>query len=300
MIGLVLGGGAALGMAHIGIIRVLEREGIPIDIVVGSSMGALIASLWSVGHTADEIEKFGREFERKSGILKLYDPPIRRAIILFLLVLLFMIFKLFWIGILFMFLVIPLALLPISGLVQGEAIGRWLKVKLGDKTFHDTKIPLRIVAYDLFHRKEIVIDQGSLVDAVRKSIAIPGVIKPVMEGKQMIIDGGVLNPLPTNVLADMGVKKIIAVNVLQSPEEVDWSQKKEDENLIKCFDIPFSKHPFKFIGFRLGRLVSKIFTPNIADIVVRTLQATEFVIAEQSAKQADVLDPSGLKRYQLV
>ena len=96
-----------------------------------------------------------------------------------------------------------------------------------------------------------------MVDAVRKSIAIPGVIKPVMEGKQMIIDGGVLNPLPTNVLTDMGVKKIIAVNVLQSPEEVDWSQKKEDENLIKYFDMPFSKHPFKFIGFRLGRFLSK-------------------------------------------
>ena len=231
MIGLVLGGGAALGMVHIGIIRVLEREKIPIDIVVGSSMGALIAGLWSVGYTADEIEKFGREFETKSDVLKLYDPPIQRVIVLFLLVLLFMIFKLFWIGILFMFLVIPLALLPISGLVRGEAINRWLKIKLGNKTFHETKIPLRIVTYDLFHRKEIVIDQGSLVDAVRKSIAIPGVIKPIMETKQMIIDGGVLNPLPTNVLADMGVKKIIAVNVLQSPEEVDWGQKQEEANL---------------------------------------------------------------------
>ncbi len=98
--------------------------------------------------------------------------------------------------------------------------------------------------YDLFHRKEIVVSDGPLIDAVRKSIAIPGVIKPVMEGKQMIIDGGVLNPLPTNVLTDMGVKKIIAVNVLQSPEEVDWSQKKEDEKLIKYFDLLFFKTSF--------------------------------------------------------
>jgi len=295
MIGLVLGGGAALGMAHIGVIRVLEREGIPIDIVVGSSMGAIIAGLWSVGYTAQEIEKFGREFESKSGMLKLYDPPIQRALILFLLVLLFMIFKLFWIGILFMFLVVPLAFIPISGLVRGEAIALWLKQKFGHKTFHGTKIPLRIVAYDLFHRKENVIEQGFLVDALRKSIAIPGVIKPVMEAKQMIIDGGVLNPLPTNVLTDMGVKKIIAVNVLQSPEEVDWAQKKEDENLIKCFAMPFYKHPFKCIGFRLGRFMSNIFTPNIADIIVRTLQASEFLLAEQSVKQADVLIHPDLK-----
>jgi predicted acylesterase/phospholipase RssA/cellulose biosynthesis protein BcsQ len=254
MIGLALGGGAALGMAHIGIIRVLEQEGIPIDVVVGSSMGALIGSLWSVGYTAEEIEKFAREFESKTEMLKLLD-----------------------------------FIIPIGGLMGDEGIRQWLKGKLGDKTFHDCKIPLRIVIYDLFHRKEIVVSDGSLVEAVRKSIAIPGVINPVMEGKQMIIDGGVLNPLPTSVLADMDVKKIIAVNVLQSPEEVEWSQTKEDENLIRYFDLPFSKHPFKYIGFRIGRVTSKIFTPNIADIIVRTLQATEFLIAELSAKQADVL-----------
>ena len=201
-----------------------------------------------------------------------------------------------------MFLVIPLALMPVSGLMRGEAIRIWLKTKLDNKTFHETKFPLRIVAYDLFHREEIVISQGSLVDAVSKSIAIPGVIKPVMEGKQMIIDGGVLNPLPTNVLADMGVKKIIAVNVLQSPEEVDWTQKKADEHLAKCFALPFLQHPFKFIAFRLGRFLSAPFTPNIADIIVRTLQASEFVIAEQSAKQADVLihpDVRGIHWFEL-
>jgi predicted acylesterase/phospholipase RssA/CRP-like cAMP-binding protein len=295
MIGLVLGGGAALGMAHIGVIRVLEREGIPIDMVVGSSMGALIASFWSVGYKADDLERFGREFERIEGVLKLFDPPVLRVLIPFVLVIIFMFFKLFWVVLLFIFFVTPMVLMSISGLVQGQAINLWLKEKLGDKTFHDSKIPLKIVTYDLFHRREFVTDQGSLVDAVRKSIAIPGVIKPVMEGRQMIIDGGVLNPLPTNVLKDMGVKKIIAVNVLQSPEEVDWSQKKEDEDLVKNFALPFSKHPFKFIGFRLGSLVAKMFTPNIADIIVRTLQATEFVIAEQSARLADVVIHPDLK-----
>ncbi len=267
MIGLVLGGGAALGMAHIGIIRVLEREGIPVDIVVGSSMGALIASIWSIGYKADELEKCGQEFEKKAGLLKVMDP-----------------------------------ILPIAGLVGGEGIRRWLKGKLENKTFHDSKIPLRIVIYDLFHRKEMVVSDGLLVDAVCKSVAIPGVIKPIMEGRQMIIDGGVLNPLPTNVLADMGVKKIIAVNVLQSPEEVDWSQQREDENLIKCLNLPFTKHPLKYIGFRLGLLMGKAFTPNIADIIVRTLQATEFVIAEESAKKADVLihpDLRGIQWFEL-
>jgi NTE family protein len=230
-------------------------------------MVALIASLWSVGYNAVEIETFAREFESKSGMLKLYDPIV-----------------------------------PVAGLVGGEGIRQWLKGKLGYRTFHDCKIPLKVVVYDLFHRKEIVVSDGILIDAVSKSTAVPGVVRPVMEGRQMIIDGGVLNPLPTNVLTDMGVKKIIAVNVLQSPEEVDWSQQREDENLIKCFNLSFAKHPLKFIGFRLGRFLSKGFTPNIADIIVRTLQASEFVIAEQSGKQADVLihpDLGGIQWFEL-
>jgi NTE family protein len=301
-VGLVLGGGAALGMAHIGVIRVLEREGIPVDIVVGSSMGALIGGIWSVGHSAEELEKFGQEFDTMVSILgNTFDPPIWRALALLLLGFLFFFLKLNWLGILCLSLV-PLMLLPVSGLVQGQSIGLWLKSKLGNKTFHEAKIPVRIVAYDLCYRKEIIIDQGPLVSAVRKSIAIPGVIKPIMENGQMIIDGGVLNPLPTNVLADMGVNKIIAVNVLQSPEEVDWAQKKEDEKLAQMYKISFTRHPFKFIGFRLGMMLSGVITPNIADIIVRTLQASEFVIAEQSAKQADVLihpDLRGIQWFEL-
>ncbi len=268
LIGLVLGGGAALGMAHIGVLRVLEQEGIPIDIVVGSSMGALMASLWAVGHSADDIEKFAREFEKKRSIWKLFDLN----------------WHLF------------------SGLIGGEAIKSWLKTKIGDKTFHDARIPLKIIAYDLYHRQEIIIDQGSLVDAVRKSVGIPGVIKPVLYKDQMIIDGGVLNPLPTNVLVHMGIKKIIAVNVLQSPGDVFYGAELEKEKLHQEYRIPFTKHPLHYLKFRFIRFWAGVFTPNVADIVVRTLQATEHVIAEQTGKQADVLihpDLKGINWFEL-
>ncbi|MBI4310036.1 MAG: patatin-like phospholipase family protein [Candidatus Omnitrophica bacterium] len=267
MVGLVLGGGAALGMAHIGVIRALEREGIPIDIVVGSSMGALIGSLWAAGYKGEELEKFGREFEKKSAMLKVFDP-----------------------------------ILPVSGLVGGEGIRIWLKGKLHNKTFHETKIPLRIVAYDLMHRKEIIIDHGNLVEAVRKSVAIPGVIKPVMETNQMIIDGGVLNPLPTNVLVDMGIKKVIAVNVLQSPQDVAYNSELEKEHVRQQAQIPFAKHPIRFTSFHLARLLGKAFTPNVADIIVRTLQASEYILAEASEKQADVVirpDLRGINWFEL-
>lgn len=302
MVGLVLGGGAALGMAHIGVIRVLEREGIPIDIVVGSSMGALIGGIWAVGNKAEELEKFGREFESKSGLLKLLDPPVGRMLFVCGMTMLFFFFHYFIIGLLFMLVLTPLALMPVSGLVTGQAINRWLKEKLGNKTFHDAVIPVKIVAYDLFYRKEMVIHSGSIVEAVRKSIAIPGVIKPIMETDQMIIDGGVLNPLPTNVLVEMGVKKIIAINVLQSPEDVAFNSSLEKEHMRRQMQISFTKHPLRYIGFRVGHFVSKAFTPNVADIIVRTLQASEYILAEASAKQANVVihpDLRGINWFEL-
>lgn len=267
LVGLVLGGGAALGVAHVGVIRVLEQENIPIDVVVGSSMGALIGAIWTSGKNSAELEKVAREFEVKLNMLKLFDPVI-----------------------------------PISGLIGGRMIKRWLKKHLGDKTFYNVKIPFKVVSYDLVRREEIILDGGSLVDAVRQSIAIPGVIEPVKVKDQVIIDGGVLNPLPTNVLAGLGIKKIIAVNVLQSPDDVSEGFDIEKERKRQLADIKFWKYPLSFIGNRIGTFINKIFFPNISDIIVQTLQATEYVIAEQSGQLADIVihpDLIGIKWYEL-
>ncbi len=266
-VGVVLGGGAALGIAHIGVIRVLEEEGIPVDVVAGSSMGALIGSMWTVGKSASELETIAREFEKKSTMLKLFDPVF-----------------------------------PISGLIGGRAIKRWLKKYLGNRTFYSCKIPFKVVSYDLVRREEIVHNSGSLVNAVRESIAIPGVIEPIKQKGRVIIDGGVLNPLPTNVLAGLGIKKIIAVNVLQSPEDVSEGHDMQLYQQKKVANIPFWKNPFQFILFRCGRFLRNIIDPNISDIIVRTLQASEYVIAEQSAQQADVTihpDLIGINWYEL-
>lgn len=302
MIGIVLGGGAALGMAHIGVIKVLEREGIPIDVIVGSSMGGLVGAVWAIGNNAAELEKCGKEFESKSGLLKVFDPPVVNAFILILGVTILFVFKLHLLGLFFIMLGMPLVVFTIPGLVEGHGIAKWLRTKLGHKTFHDTKIPFKLVAYDLLRRKELIIDKGDLVQGVSKTIAIPGVIFPIMENDQMIIDGGVLNPLPTNVLVDMGVKKIIAVNVLQSPQDAAYTVELERERQTKLLQIPFNKHPMKYILIRLGNLLGKRLSPNVADIIVRTLQASEYILAEASAKQADVLihpDLRGINWFEL-
>lgn len=267
-VGLVLGGGAALGIAHIGVMRVLEREKIPVDIIVGSSMGALLVSLWVTGKDSEGIEKLAKEFRTRRSIWKLFDPVV-----------------------------------PVSGIIGGKMITKWLTHRqLGDKTFYDTRIPLKIVAYDLLKRREIVISTGSLVEAVRKSIAIPGIIEPVLEDEKIIIDGGVLNPLPTNVLRDAGVKKIIAVNVLQSPSDIDQTFKKERDRFQTERQISFRQNPLRFLKSRLLPSKSAPLAPTISDLIVRSLLASEYVIAERSAEVADVVihpDLSGVDWYEL-
>ncbi|MFA5060327.1 MAG: patatin-like phospholipase family protein [Candidatus Omnitrophota bacterium] len=268
LVGLVLGGGAALGIAHIGVIRVLEKENIPVDIVIGSSIGAVIGSLWAIGKNAQELENVAREFEKKLSIMKLLD------------------------------IILPSK----SGFIRGTNMTRWLEKHLGDKTFYSTWLPLKIVSYDLVKREELVLDTGRLVDAVRQSIAIPGLITPVIKDDQVIIDGGVVNPLPTNVLTDLGIKRIIAVNVLQSPYDVSKGYEISQAQLLKEESIPFLRSPYRYLAVRLNRLLTRLFLPNIFDIIVCSLQATEYVIAEQSAQQADVVihpDLSGVSWFEL-
>ncbi len=266
-VGLVLGGGAAFGLAHIGVLKVLEEEGIAVDIIAGSSMGALIGSLWAVGYRADDIEKMAFEFKKRSNLFKLVD-----------------------------------LVFPLSGLISGKAVMSWLYDKLGARTFRDARIPIKIVAYDLIHRRDVVIEEGVLVDAIRKSISIPGVFQPIITKDQMIIDGGVMNPLPTDVLTQAGVKRILAVNVLQTPEDVIKGYEQTCREIAKARDVYFVKDPIRWISVNLKFWMNRNFFPNISDIIVRTLEASESVIARQSGKAADLVlqpDLEGLNWYEL-
>ncbi len=305
LVGLVLGGGAALGMAHVGVIRVLERENIPVDIIVGSSMGALIGGLWANGKSADELEFIAHEFKQMTSLLRLVDPPVLPIFsILFVSFVLFQFGSGFAKGLVFIFTIFVLAGLfaAFSGLIRGHKINGWLRSKLGKAMFADTKKTFKAVAYDLIHREELVLERGLLVDAISQSIAIPGVIQPIQNPNQIIIDGGVLNPLPTNVLKKMGVSKIIAINVLQSPSQVAQGNENDIKQLELEAKISFYQDPLRFIKFRMFKAINSIFTPNISDIIVQTLQATEYVLAEQSAKEANVvIHPNlvGIKWFEL-
>ncbi|MFA6379295.1 MAG: patatin-like phospholipase family protein [Candidatus Omnitrophota bacterium] len=266
-VGLVLGGGAAFGLSLIGVLRVLEKEKIPVDIIVGSSIGALIGGFWALGYRADEIAKFAQEFRSKLFCINLLD-----------------------------------IVFPRSGLIRGNSIRKWLRRKIGQHNFSETKIPLKIIAYDLTRREDVVIDQGDVVDAICQSIGIPGFIRPVFRDGRVIIDGGIVNPLPTNVLTALGIQKIIAVNIMKSPEDIARDVAilhHEQEALSK---VRFSRSPIVFLQHKLIRFFQHLWAPSIFDIIVKSFHSVGYVLAEQSGEQSDVLihpDLTGIDWYEL-
>jgi NTE family protein len=253
IVGLALGSGAALGLAHIGVLRVIEREDIPIDIISGSSIGALIGALWTAGKTTDEIEAMARGMTRWN-ILRLIDPDF-----------------------------------PHLALIRGNRLTRYLKSHLNEKTFSDTLIPLRVTGVNLLKRCEIIYDEGLLYEAVRASVSIPGVLAPVRKNRDYFIDGGILAPCPVHVLSRENVNKIIAVNVLPSPEDMIREHKRLEEEAIKHRER--MRHAPLGIQVRnqFGKLIKKMTSPNIVEVIMNSMQTMEYQLAKSACKDADVI-----------
>lgn len=257
LVGLALGSGAAYGLAHIGVIKALEREGITIDVVSGSSMGALVGALWAGGHDAAKLQAIAESIDKRTGFFKLLG------------------FKDFSIA--------------HHGFFKGNQVHHFLEPYLGAMTFQDLKIPLRIVATNLFTAEQVIFRAGKVTDAVRASVSIPGIFRPVQHKAQHLIDGGVVDPLPVRVLAGMGVKKIIAVNVLPSPK--DWSRKHQlqQEQLRRKREDAASQKGFRqFWGSSLERL-QRHYSGNIFNVIMNTIQFMEFEIAAAAGRKADLL-----------
>lgn len=179
-IGLALGGGGARGLAHIGILKVLQREHIPIDVISGTSMGGIVGAMHTVGLTTDQMEAEALKRGEISQIFKLIDLRL--------------------IG---------------SGLLGGKRIKKLLIEMLGaDTTFADLRLPFAVVSVDYTSGREVVLKEGKVVDAVRATMSVPGVFAPVELDKYKLLDGGVLDNVPVGVARDLGADKVIAVDVL--------------------------------------------------------------------------------------
>lgn len=177
-VGLVLSAGASRTVAHIGVVRALKAAGVPIDAMAGSSGGALVAAGIAAGIEDERQVEIVREFAALTRTRRLdFNIPPRTA------------------------------------LVKGRRIHRFIDRVMEGRTFEDLDIPLKIIAADLDTGEEIVYSSGSLADAIRASLSIPGVFDPWRRDGRLLIDGGVVNPLPVSVLRTDGVPIIIASNV---------------------------------------------------------------------------------------
>lgn len=173
---LVLGSGGARGMAHIGVIDELQKNGFVIKEVAGCSMGAIVGGLYCAGHLAEY--KHWLVSLTRFDVFKLLDFTLSS-----------------------------------QGFVKGERVFKAIEQLIGDKKIENFKVPFSAVASDLVARQEVHFREGSLFKALRASVAIPTVFTPVMEGQRQLVDGAVLNPLPLNLVRREPNEWLVAVNV---------------------------------------------------------------------------------------
>ncbi len=230
-IGLVLSSGAAKGVAHIGVIDYLLQNDYQIEYICGSSIGALVGAYLSIYKDIKGLKRIAIETDWKL-LLGLMDINIIN--------------------------------LYQGGIIAGKKIEEFLKEIFKDNTFQDCKIPLIIVATDLKTGKPIEIETGEIWQALRASIAIPGIFTPLKLQENTLIDGGVSMPMPSYYLKKRKVKNIIGVNVLSEPPQI-FSQGKSEiniiENLLQSLFIMEST-----IANEQARLCRKTINPPVSHI----------------------------------
>jgi NTE family protein len=178
-IGLALGGGGARGLAHIGVLKVLEEEGISVDCLAGTSMGGIIAAAYAVGLSVTELEAEALRLANLSHLARLmtWTPPWQR-------------------------------------LLGGNRARRYFTKVLGEDLSFDTlHLPLALTAVDLVRGQEVILREGPVIDAILATAAIPGAFAPVEMNGYRLVDGGVLNNVPADVARQLGATMVIAVDV---------------------------------------------------------------------------------------
>jgi len=175
-VGLALGSGSARGWAHIGVIRALEEAGIRPDVVAGSSIGALVGAVYASGNI-DMLEDVILKLDWKQ-ILNFFD-----------------------------------VVFPRSGLLDGKKVSDFVHQYLRAANMEELPLPFCAVSTDLNTGKEVRLELGDVIDAVRASISIPGIFTPVKKQDMILVDGGLVNPVPVSVARQMGADLVIAVDV---------------------------------------------------------------------------------------
>jgi len=250
-IGLVLSSGGARGLAHAGVIQVLEENMIPIAAIAGCSMGAYVGALWAAGLDGSALEIRAREIKDRATLKALLD------------------------------FIIP----PSEGLIRGNRIREHLERDLGGKTFEQLERRLIVVATDLDRLTPQVFESGPVSKAVHASAAIPAICAPVHLDGRRYCDGGASEPLPVTLLKErLHLDHIIAVNVMPMPDDFEA---RTDSTFAA--DDSTGRHLFGRLFRTLWHRVNLLAHGNVLDTFRRALMAAQLRLITKEEAAADVV-----------
>jgi NTE family protein len=211
-VGIALSGGAARGLSHIGVLKVLRDMGVEAKAIAGTSMGSIIGAFFCSGVSLDEMEEYVGSMDWKS------------------------------------FLLFSDLALSNTGIINGRRVERQLKKFLKDKTFDDCSIDFCCVAVDIFTREKVVLTKGKLMDAVRASISIPGFFSPICIDGRLLVDGGLIEPLPTEAIKAFDVDFIIGSSITFEKDSeryrylLDENRQQEEDQTYEYHNIGVGNH----------------------------------------------------------
>ncbi len=235
-IGLVLSGGASRGFAHIGVIKVLEANHVPIDIIVGTSAGSLTGAMYAYYADAAKLEKAAWGLTEDT----VFDYSLPNILV---------------------------------GVVKGERVVAFINSRIPVKNIEQLKIPFAAVATDLVTGEKVIFTKGPISTAVRASISIPGIFKPLVIGKKILVDGGVVDNVPVGVARKLGADIVIAVDV-SSP-----SYNPDIKNVIDVI-----MQTFNIMGNEISKYQIKdadvVIRPNVASVGMIDFDKKTFLILE--------------------
>ena len=180
-LGLALGGGAARGFAHIGVIQVLEEAGLRPDFVAGTSAGSVVAALYASGKTGAQLQQIGESMEEAA--ITDWTLPVFN-----------------------------------SGILRGDALAKYVNQQVGGRAIENMTVPLGIVATDLYSGEMMVFQKGDTGKAVRASSAVPAIFQPVKISGRSYVDGGLVSPVPVRAARSMGAQVVLAIDISSPPD----------------------------------------------------------------------------------
>jgi len=264
-IGLALGGGSARGWSHIGVIRALSEADIKIDYIAGTSIGSVVGSVFAAGNIK-ALEEVAVQLDWKQ-IAYLFD-----------------------------------VVLPKSGLIDGKKVAGFVRNHLREINIEELPIPFCAVSTDLNTGDEVVIREGDIIEAVRASISIPGIFTPARNNGRILVDGGLVNPVPVNVVREMGADFVIAVDlsrgIVSGSEPHQDTAPESGVSHSEKDDQPVTKKRNRILEALNGKLAALDFNalswarrspdieplPSIFDVITSSINIMEAQIAAVNLK----------------